>query len=67
MSTNNTKQKRVGRPRVDSEEVQVRIQRPLLDALDSYIAKETDSIGRPEAIRRLVKEALDARSGRTTD
>jgi len=52
------------RPRVDSEEVSTRIERRMLDALDAYIASQPDPRPtRPEAIRRLLAEAL----GKTAD
>jgi metal-responsive CopG/Arc/MetJ family transcriptional regulator len=57
MSTLNAQQKVMGRPRVDSEELRVRMQRPELDALDAYCATEGVK-GRPEAIRRLIRKAL---------
>lgn len=48
----------MGRPTVDSEEVSVRMQRPQLDALDTWRESQPDLPGRPEAIRRLVDKAL---------
>jgi metal-responsive CopG/Arc/MetJ family transcriptional regulator len=57
MSIINTAQKMRGRPKVDSEEVKVRIERADLDSIDRFAA-ENDLRGRPEAIRRLVRKAL---------
>ena len=59
MSTLNTQQKRMGRPRVDSEELRVRIQRIDLDAIDEWRGSQPDQPGRPEAVRRLVRKALE--------
>jgi metal-responsive CopG/Arc/MetJ family transcriptional regulator len=49
----------MGRPPVDSELVRARIHRDLLDRLDAWRAEQEDNPGRPEAIRRLLKSALD--------
>jgi hypothetical protein len=58
MSIDTAKPRR-GRPRVDSEEVSVRMTRPTLDAVDAWISAQPDPRpNRPEAIRRLVAEAL---------
>jgi len=43
----------------------VRIQPPLLANLDVWIAKQGDSLTRPEAIRRLIEIALAAKSKRS--
>ncbi len=51
-----------GRPRVDSEDVHVRLTRPAVDALDAWIAAQPEPRpSRPEAIRRLLAEALGHR------
>jgi hypothetical protein len=48
-----------GRPKVDSEAVNVRFERVPLAALDAWIAAQPDpKPSRPEAIRRLVELAL---------
>lgn len=52
------KNKRTGRPRVDSEAVNVRMERPLLSALDAWRREQPDLPTRPEAVRRLVEKAL---------
>jgi hypothetical protein len=50
----------MGRPRVDSEELRARMERPLIDALDAWIAAQPDpKPTRPEAIRRLLQKALE--------
>lgn len=67
MSISRPKKSNRGRPRVDSEEVKVRMERGLLTALDSWIAAQEDrGIGRPEAVRRILREVFDekCRSGR---
>jgi hypothetical protein len=57
-----------GRPPVESEDVHVRLTRSAVDALDAWIAAQPEPRpSRPEAIRRLLAEALgrvddDARS-----
>ncbi|QHC34179.1 CopG family transcriptional regulator [Komagataeibacter xylinus] len=60
MSTLNAR-KKMGRPRVDSEEVRSRIQRPLLDHLDAWA--EANSVTRAEAIRRLIARGLEVDKG----
>src|ERR1700691_4718821 len=51
--------RKLGRPRVDSEDVHVRLTRPALDTLDAWIAAQPEPRPtRPEAIRRLLAEAL---------
>ena len=47
-----------GRPRVDSEALTVRLRRPVLSALDRYIDEDGRGWSRPEAIRKLLEEAL---------
>jgi hypothetical protein len=48
-----------GRPVVDSEAVNVRLVRDVLDRLDAWIAAQPEPRpSRPEAIRRLLAEAL---------
>lgn len=48
----------MGRPKVDSQEVSVRMKRDQLEAVDAWAAAQEDQPGRPEAIRRLVDQAL---------
>jgi hypothetical protein len=49
----------MGRPRVDSEAVNVRFVRPELERLDAWRGKQPEPLPtRPEAIRRLVDKAL---------
>lgn len=65
----NSAKKRMGRPKVDSEAVNIRIQRPLLSALDAFISEQQPfhqkKLTRPEAVRMLMQEAL-AKNGLTT-
>ncbi|QSR16047.1 hypothetical protein CA833_02350 [Novosphingobium sp. KA1] len=58
MAIVDTRKKSMGRPRVDSQEVSVRIKRDQLDAIDTWRSREVDSPGRPEAIRRLIAIGL---------
>lgn len=50
--------KKMGRPRVESEEVRSRVQQPLLGELDVWA--ETHNLSRAEAIRRLLKIGIEA-------
>jgi hypothetical protein len=51
--------RKLGRPRVDSEDVHVRLPRPAVDALDAWIAEQPEPRpSRPEAIRRILSQAL---------
>lgn len=52
---------RPGRPSVDSERVDTRFTRDILDAIDAFAAKEADKPGRPEALRRIVRAWLTER------
>lgn len=60
MSTINTCKKPRGRPRVDSEQVSIRIDRPLLAQIDEFAG--TYGMGRPEAVRKLVTMAFGLKS-----
>ena len=59
MSTNNQRPR--GRPAVDSELLRFREQRDVIEAIDAYAALDDDKPTRPEAIRRIVREALEIR------
>ncbi|ALC12474.1 hypothetical protein LH20_10980 [Sphingopyxis sp. 113P3] len=61
MSTDNSanKSKKMGRPPVDSEAVNVRFERSMLDAIDSFRREQSDLPSRPEAVRRLVERGLN--------
>lgn len=61
MSTDNSAKasKKMGRPRVDSEAINVRMERSSIDQIDAWIAANGPPfVSRPEAIRRLVSTAL---------
>lgn len=53
-----TRKKSKGRPPVDSQEISVRMLRDDVNALDAWRADQADNPNRPEAIRRLVRRAL---------
>lgn len=53
---------KIGRPIVDSEAINVRITRDVIKALDAFRKDEPDLPTRPEGIRRLLMEALKAKS-----
>jgi hypothetical protein len=55
MLINNIKKRARGRPRKDSEAIMVRVPAELLADIDSHIRESESSIGRPEAIRQLIK------------
>ena len=55
------KSKRMGRPPVDSEAINVRMTTEALKVLDDWRRKQGDLPGRPEAIRRLVEIGLRAK------
>lgn len=61
MSRIDSAKKSRGRPSVDSEAVNVRMDRVLLDKLDDYRRAEADLPTRPEAIRRLVEKGLKSK------
>lgn len=50
----------MGRPAVDSEQVNFRLQRDALDALDAYREAEPDKPSRTEAVRRILTDYLKA-------
>ena len=55
--------RKLGRPRVDSEDVRVRLTRPALDTLDAWIAAQPEPRpSRPEAIRFALREWLASQS-----
>lgn len=51
--------KKMGRPRVDSDEVSARLQRSLLDKLEAWA--EAHGVTRAEAIRRLIQKGLNTK------
>jgi hypothetical protein len=60
MSTIDGAKKPKGRPAVDSEAVNVRMERALLARVDDWRRSVDDLPSRPEAIRRLVDKGLAA-------
>ena len=63
MSIADAKKSTRGRPAVDSEAVNVRMERLMLVALDDWRRARSDLPTRPEAIRRLIEVGLEATSG----
>jgi hypothetical protein len=59
---NTVKKSKKGRPPVESEPVTVRMTTDALRSLDDWRRKQDDLPGRPEAIRRLVEQALKAKA-----
>jgi metal-responsive CopG/Arc/MetJ family transcriptional regulator len=59
MSNDSAKKSSRGRPPVDTEAVNVRLPREMIEAIDAYRRAEEDLPTRPEAIRRLVEKALE--------
>ncbi len=57
----NPSKKSRGRPSVDSEQVNLRIHRSTLDALDRYCDDDPDRMSRTEAIRRIITDWLKRR------
>lgn len=48
-----------GRPRKDSDQFGIRLDRDVINAIDQFILDEPDNPKRPEAIRRLLRESLE--------
>lgn len=57
-STHGSKKPKKGRPAADTEPVNLRLPRDLLDALDTFRRDTSDLPNRPEAIRRLLRDHL---------
>ena len=58
---NSAKNSKRGRPRVDTEAINVRLAVTALAVIDDWRRKQDDLPGRPEAIRRLVEIGLKAK------
>ena len=58
MSTLPSAKKKMGRPLVDSEAVNVRLQRADLDLIDRWIAANEPGASRPEAVRRIIRSVV---------
>lgn len=54
---------RTGRPKIHSEPITVRVPADLLEQIDNLRRVEQDVPNRPEMIRRLVVEAIEAKNG----
>lgn len=52
---------KMGRPPTDTEPVTVRMERELLQAIDNYRRAAEDLPSRPEVVRRVMQEWLEAR------
>jgi hypothetical protein len=63
-STIDSAKKSRGRPPVDTEAVNVRMTTEALQTIDDWRRKQEDLPGRPEAIRRLVEQALGSSTKR---
>jgi hypothetical protein len=63
---NSAKKSRIGRPSVDSEAVNVRVERDQLVALDDWRRLQSDLPSRPEAIRRLSGLGLKTAKSRSS-
>lgn len=50
-----------GRPKSDTEAVNVRMDRAMLTALDAYIEKSEDVTKRPEAVREILAEFFQSK------
>jgi hypothetical protein len=57
-STLNPRKNKRGRPKVDTDQVNFRIDRPSLDGIDAFAADENPPLKRPEAIRRILRDWL---------
>ena len=55
-----TRKRRGPKPTGKGTLVGVRIQPPMLAALDAFIAEEREPVSRPEAVRVLLKDSLEA-------
>lgn len=51
-----------GRPPVDTDRVSVRLARDVLDGIDKFASDQDDKPSRTEAVRRIIREYLEANS-----
>lgn len=59
MSTVISAKNKIGRPSIDSEAVNVRLDRRLLERLDEWIVRQHGTaIKRPAAVREILKQVL---------
>lgn len=54
---------KMGRPKLDTEPVTIRMDRQMLKAIDDYRRLHDDLPSRPEVVRRVMAEWLAARVG----
>ncbi|WP_157968829.1 hypothetical protein [Tropicimonas sp. IMCC34011] len=52
---------KMGRPKLDTEPVTIRMDRQMLKAIDDYRRVQQDLPSRPEVVRRVMTEWLQAR------
>ena len=52
---------KMGRPKLDTEPVTIRMDRQMLKAIDDYRRLQEDLPSRPEVVRRVMTEWLQAR------
>ena len=57
---------KMGRPKLDTEPVTIRMDRQMLKAIDDYRRIQEDLPSRPEVVRRVMTEWLQAREGKQT-
>lgn len=55
------KKSRMGRPPVDTEAINLRLPRAMIDAIDDMRREQPDLPTRPEMIRRLLEQVLKER------
>lgn len=54
---------KMGRPKMDTEAVTIRMDRTLLRAIDDYRRTQEDLPSRPEVVRRVMAEWLEKQRG----
>ncbi len=57
---------KMGRPKMDTEAVTIRMDRTLLRAIDDYRRIQEDLPSRPEVVRRVMAEWLEKQQGGKT-
>lgn len=57
-SIDDTNKRKKGRPAVDTEAVNLRLPREIIDAIEEYRRKQRDIPTRPEAIRQMLQSWL---------
>ncbi|GHH05738.1 ribbon-helix-helix protein, CopG family [Pseudodonghicola xiamenensis] len=54
---------KMGRPKVDTEPLNIRMDRQMLQAIDDYRRSQKDLPSRPEVVRRVLAEWLERQDG----